>query len=127
MSAWSHLKNAEHIDNILVHVKAHPEKWEAARNAAQGAAQGAAYGAAYEAAVGAVQAARKQHLMGVVGGAAYGEAYYVARNAILALIAYDNCGYMLKLPEDQVRVLAGLEVKGASLLLPAVIAMGESK
>ena len=41
-TAWAHLPNAAHIDRILAHLKAHPDKWTAA-------AWGAAWGAAWDA------------------------------------------------------------------------------
>ena len=36
MTAWAHLPNAAHIDQVLAHLKAHPEKWTAAWSAAWG-------------------------------------------------------------------------------------------
>jgi len=41
------------------------------------------------------------------------------------LIAWDDCGYILDLPPDVVRTLAGAGNPAAVLLLPAVIAMYE--
>ena len=43
MAEWSHLPNAGHIDRILAHLKANPEKWSAAGDAAYYAAGNSPY------------------------------------------------------------------------------------
>ncbi|RPJ30122.1 MAG: hypothetical protein EHM17_17260 [Verrucomicrobiaceae bacterium] len=48
-----------------------------------------------------------------------------AWDAARCLIAWDDCGYILDLPPDVVRTLAGAGNHAAVLLLPAVIAMYE--
>ncbi len=94
-TAWSHLPNARHIDRILAHLEAHPDKWDAARAAAYTAARDAARAAARDA----------------------------ARAAIVALVAWDNCAHLLELTPDQLRVYSRLsDDPAAVLLLPAVIA-----
>jgi hypothetical protein len=85
-SEWSHLPNAAHIDRVLAHVKAHPDRWDAARVTAWGA----------------------------------------DRDAIAALIAWDDCANILDMPADAVRLLAASGHHPAVLLLPAVLAMEEN-
>jgi hypothetical protein len=48
-----------------------------------------------------------------------------ALGAISALIAWDDCAYLLDLPIDEVRVTASKGNHAAVLLLPAVIALQE--
>ena len=95
---WSHLPNAAHIDAVLASLKANPNEWGAAWGAARDVARGAAYDAAWEAA----------------GDAAW--------YAIAALIAYNDCAYMLESDPDELRVLSKLGVDAATLMIPAAIA-----
>ena len=88
-SAWHDLPNAHHIDRIFAHLKANPDKWNAARDAAWNAATGAAMG------------------------------------AILALMAWDDCAYLLDQKPEHVKIIALLGHEASILLEPAVIAMYE--
>ena len=99
MSKWSHLPNAKHIDAIIADVKANPEKWNAAWDAALIAARDAAH-------VAARYAAR-----------------YAAWDAAAALIAWDECSYLLEMKPDQVKVQALLGNQAAVLMLAAGIAL----
>ena len=98
-TAWAHLPNAKHIDRVLSDVRAHPQRWGAARDAARDAAWDAARGAALDA----------------------------ARGACAALIAWDDAGDLLDLPVDTVRLLAGCGHHSAVLMLPACIALNGEK
>jgi hypothetical protein len=101
MNAWEDLPNAKHIDWVLASLKQYPEIWDAAYSAA--------WGAAYEAAYDAAQSGR----------ASCDAAY----DAILALVAYDDCAHLLDMPSDRLKIWAVLtEQPAAALLLPAVIA-----
>ena len=115
MAEWSYFPNAVHIDRILAHLREHPEKWSTASNAAGNAAWNAAGYAARDAAWNAA------------GYAARHAAWYAARGAILALIAYDDCTYLLNMTPEQLEIYAHLGARGAWLLLPAVIAMNENE
>ena len=55
--------------------------------------------------------------------AARGAAWGAAWGACVALVAWDDCGYILDMPADAVRLLAGVGNHAAILLLPAVLAM----
>ena len=106
-TAWAHLPNAAHIDRVLAHLKQHPDRWNAARGAARGAAWDAAWGAAR--------------------GAARGAAWNAAWDVIAALVAWDDCAYLLDQTPDFLR--AQINLVGdhrAILLLPAVIAMKDT-
>jgi len=92
-TAWAHLPNAAHVDWVLASMKKNPEKWSAAWDAAGYEAQNAAWGAAWDVAEGAA------------GGAAGGAVLKAAWDAILALLAWDDCAYILELPEDALKVL----------------------
>ena len=119
MSQWSNLPNAAHIDRVLAHMKAHPDKWVAARDAAYDAAWVAARDAAWVAAWVAVQ----DTALGATWVAARDTARGAARDACVALVAWDEAGDLLSAPVATVRFLAQEEVHAAVLLLPAVIAM----
>ena len=122
-TAWAHLPNATHIDRVLAHLKQHPDRWEAARGAARGAAWGAARGAALDAAWEATRGAA----LDAAWGAALDAVWGVARGAVVALIAWDDCAYLLdqtpELLQAQINLVGD---RRAVLLLPAVVAMRET-
>ena len=119
MSKWSHLPNAAHIDRILADLKANPDRWSAAWDAARDAAWTAAYNAARDAAYNAARDA--------AWTAARDAAAYTAIDAILALIAYDNCAYLLNEKPEDVHMFALLGQPTAILLYPACLALSEQK
>ena len=102
---WADFPNAQYIDRIIAHLKANPKKWDATYNAARDAAWDAAWDAAYDAAW-------------VAAGVA-------ARGAILALIVWDDCAYLLDQKPEHVKIIALLGHEASILLEPAVIAMYE--
>ena len=119
---WAHLPNAKHIDRVLASLKAHPKKWKAAQTGAQTAAQTAARNAAWNAAWNAAR------------NAAWSAVYIEARNAawnaawsaISALIAWDDCAYMLELPEDALKLLRAVGNEQALLLSAAAKILKET-
>jgi hypothetical protein len=136
-TAWAHLPNALHIDRILADLKARPDVWGAARDAAWGAARDAAWDAAWDAARDAAWDAAwdaaRDAAWGAAWGAAQGAAWDdawdavwdaalgAARDALLALIAWDDCSHLLSYTPDEVRALAAIGSPAATLLLPAVL------
>ena len=116
---WAHLPNAKHIDRILADMRAHPQRWSAARGAARSAALGAAWDAA--------RSAARSAAWGAAWGAVLGAAWDAARGACAALVAWDDAGDLLDLPVDAVRLLAGVGHHSAVLMLPACIAFNSTK
>ena len=138
-NAWDHLPNAKHIDKVLAHVKAHPEKWQRAWNDSYEILSptsqymkpdgewftmwSAAWDAAYEKSVsigrinlwGACQDVTWTIIQGSGRNSAWG--------ALHALMIYDDCTYMLDLTPEQIHLYACLGVPAAVLLEPAVRAM----
>jgi hypothetical protein len=153
MSAWSHLPNAAHIDRVIATLKKHPMIWNVDRNvirntaynkaryaictafdedkmreAAFDAALSAAFDEAWNAAFDEAWNARQDANSDADRWAAWDSAWDSARDALHALIAYDDCEQYLNMPSDQLRVLALLSEHSASvLLLPAVIAFEQIK
>ena len=132
---------------MLAHMKQHPARWSASRNAAWGAAwdasrnaawgaawdasRNAAWGAAWDAARGAAWNAAWDAARGAARGAAWTAAGDAARGAawgsIAALVAWDDCAYLLDQAPDFLRAQINLvDDHRAVLLLPAVIAMKET-
>jgi hypothetical protein len=125
MNAWDNLPNAKHIDAILAHVKAHPQAWDAAWVAARGAAWVAARVAARDAARDAAEdAGRYAGRYAILAHAkAPSQAWGAVRDAVLALVAWDDASEVLAMPVDAVKLLASCSDHRAVLLLPAVMAM----
>ena len=134
-NAWDHLPNAKHIDRIMQSLKDDPAAWDAAWDAAGAAAGVAAWVAVWDAVgVAAMAAARDAAWAAAMAaaraaaGVAAGDAAEVAAEvAARALIAWDDCAYLLDTDPDKVRVLALLGQPAAILLLPAVIAFDQVK
>ena len=134
-TAWAHLPNAAHIDRVLAHLKQHPARWSAAWDATRGAAWDAwtaARGAAWDAAWDAARSAARGAAWGAARDAAWdaardpawSAAWDAARSAIAALVAWDDCAYLLDQAPDFLRAQINLTGEPAALLLlPAVIAM----
>jgi len=125
-TAWAHLPNAAHVDWVLASMKKNPEKWSAAWDAAWYAAEGAAWDAAWNAAEGAAEGAAGGAAGGAVLEAALDEAWDAAGGAILALVAWDDCAYMLELPEDALKVLRAVGNEQAILLSVAANILKET-
>ena len=117
-TAWAHLPNAAHIDRVLASLEKNPEKWDEAQYAAWGAAGGAAGGAAWDVATYEVKK--------IVRNAARDAAWNTAWDAILALLAWDDCAYMLELPEDALKVLRAVGNEQAILLSVAANILKET-
>ena len=94
-TTWSHLPNAKHIDRIIADLGKNTGAWTAAWDAEWYAAW----------------------------NAASADARTVARGAILALIAYDDCAYLLDEKPEHVQMLGLLGNQAALLLYPACVAM----
>ena len=152
MMPWGHLPNAKHIDRVLANLRVHPEEWGAAWYAVRGAAWDAARSATWDAARSAAWGAARGAVGDAVGdavwdtawdavgdaaGGAAGDAVWdaarsatwnaarnAAEDAVCALVAYDDCAYLLDLSPDVVRAHYALtDEPAALLLLPAVIAL----
>ena len=125
-NAWDDLPNAKHIDRVLAHVAAHPEEWHASLDAAWDAARDAVYwDAARDATRHAVWVAARVAVWDATRHAVWDAARDAARVAARCLFAWDDCAYILDLPPDAVRTLAGSGNHAAVLLYPAVQAMYE--
>ena len=113
-TAWAHLPNAAHVDRILASLEKNPEKWSTAQDAAWDAAHTVAWDAAtYE-------------VKKIVRDAARGAAWDTSWDAIIALLAWDDCAYMLELPEDVLKVLRAVGNQQAILLSAAANILKET-
>jgi hypothetical protein len=122
-TAWADLPNAKYIDLVIASLKKNPAKWFTARYVARGAAWDAASTAAREAA----RDAARDAAWGAVRYEAQGMARDAARGAALALIAWDDCGYLLEEKPEDVKILALLGNHAAVLLYPAYLALQGTK
>jgi hypothetical protein len=130
-TAWADLPNAKYIDLVMDSLKKNPAVWSAAWGAVWGAAWGAVWGAAWDAASTAAREAASDAARDAAWGAAWGAARTTARNAAwgaaLALIAWDDYGYLLKENPENVKMLALLGNQAAVLLYPACVALQNTK
>jgi len=126
-TAWDDLPNAKHIDRILADLKRNPYNWgaawTAARNAAWNAAMTAARNAAWSAERYAAWDAARTAAWSAARTAASDAAFNTAWGAILALVAYDDCAYLLDEKPEHVQILALLGNEKALLLYQACLAL----
>ena len=120
---WAHLPNAPHIDRVIASVKAHPDQWVGGRGVAWNTEWDAGRSAEYNA---AWLVAREAALEAALE-AAWWAARYFAQYAILALVAYDDCAYMLDSDPGELAILAAFGDPRAVLLLPACKALQSIK
>jgi len=126
-TVWAHLPNAKHIDWVLASLKANPKKWAAVWYAI--------WDAAYGAALDAIDDAGRYETFDAANNAAYNTASDTARDAarsaaydaILALIAYDDCAYMIESEIGELKIIAAFGDPRAILLLPACIVYNETR
>ena len=149
-TAWADLPNAKYINMIMYSLKENTA-WvavkdtardavkdtarDAAYNAAKGAARDAAWDAAYnsarDAAWDAVKDTARDAAKGAVKGDPWGAAWTAPYNAAKgaawdaasALIAWDDCGYLLDAKPEDVKMLALLGNKAAIMLYSACVAL----
>jgi len=126
-TAWADLPNAKHIDRILADLKKNPDKWRAAWDAERYAAWDAARDAAWNAARGDARDAARYAAWDAARNAAWNAAWYAAWyaawGAISALIAYDDCAYLLDEKPEHVQMLALFGNEKALLLYQACVAL----
>jgi hypothetical protein len=126
-TAWSDLPNAKYIDLVIASMKKNPAVWSAAWAAAKDTAWDAAWAVARDAARNAARNAAWYAARNAAWDAARNAARGAARGAILALIAWDDCGYLLEEKPENVKMLALLGNQAAVLLYIACLALQHTK
>ena len=129
---WDCLPNAKHIDQVLASLKSHPKKW---RTSSEAAKRDITWLEAWNAAWCSEDAVGRYNIWYTAWNAAnaitykatYDAAWYAAKGAILALIVYDDCGYMIESEVGELKIIAKLGDPRAILLLPACIIYNETK
>ena len=146
---WAHLPNAVHIDRVIASARVHLDHWarawatpawDAPKTVAWKATRSTVrddgdtvQAAAWNALLAQVRSAQwrdaREVLTDQVRLAQYAArevltdqvrlAQYAAWDALLALIAFDDCAYMLDSEPDELAVLAAFGNTKAVLLLPA--------
>ena len=115
---WSHLPNAVHIDRVIASVKSRPDQWGIAQNAVNDKDWNVAWDKA---------TADITNWVDVWDTVWNFVRNTVARDALLCLIAYDDCAYMLDSEVGELKILAALGDHKAILLLPACVALNAIK
>ena len=114
---WDHYPNAKHIDKVLAHVKANPDKWNNDKAFEQTAMWNEAWFALQKDAWDEVWATITLHAPN------WGISRWSVPGVLHALITYDDCGYMLDFTPEQIHLYACLGMPAAVLLEPAVRVM----
>ena len=113
MSRWANLPNAEHIDHVVASWKADPGRWIAVNESAWDTARRDTRRLAR----GIIQPMSMSQWMSL------NTVRWPVKDAVLALVAWDNCAHLLDSEPDEVKLLAKLGVPAAILLYPACITL----
>lgn len=112
--AWDDLPNAKHIYRVLDRGRARMDEWAKARLDAQRPEWTAAW------------LESRKEIERLSRHSIWDEVWIVARGVgmgAIALVAWDDCAYILDLHPDGVTMLAGSGNHAAVLLLPAVLVL----
>ena len=125
MTAWANLPNAVHIDRVVASALANPSQWVEARGVAQEAVRAEVWCKAWSTVQDAGRSAEWWEVRAEVWAVrtewatAWREAYETLQDALLALIAFDDCGYMLDSDPGELAIIAKFGNTKAVLLLSA--------
>jgi hypothetical protein len=127
-TAWAGLPNARYIDWVIESMTQYPDLWLAPAGRSKDALTHTAYHAAWEAAWARAWAVASDDEVSTAKAAVWvlatGCSWCSARQAVmggaldtlLALLAYDRCGYLIESDPGEVEFLAALGDPGALLL-----------
>jgi hypothetical protein len=128
MSAWNNLPNAYHIDGVIASLKEYPQIWGAVYVAISDEAWDEARDAALNEAWNVSCNTARKMAWHAAWDDVWNSSYDATRDAILALIAYDDCDQYLSMTSEELRAWSLLtEHPAAVLLLPAVVAFERIK
>ena len=121
---WSHLPNAKYINWVIASSKEHPENWVGAINSTGDKVQ---YHRSRSNTYGLIkdQVSWYEARSGLL--ATNDEVWIPTTGAVIALIAYDDCGYMIESDVDELKLIAAFGAERAIMLLPACIIYNETK
>jgi hypothetical protein len=124
MSSWSNLPNAQLIDEILAHETISPKRWHNLGNEISHDLWSVSY---HEALKCINHLGRNIIMLDIMNSRSDNpySTYDAVEDAVLALLAFDNYGYILECTPEEVMVMAVLGNKAAPLLYPASIAMSD--
>ena len=128
MIEWSHLPNSHHIDWVIESVKQNPKLWREAWREARAPARHAAFGIVWDRANDMTKTTVKDAAYAATDtrwlkayAARWNAAREVASDALLTLVAYDDCDQYLNMGYEKLLMYAKLSEKPqAILLLPMV-------
>ena len=117
---WAHLPNAVHIGRVLASLNSNPDQWRAAWESRSWDQLYAAWEAAHDILKEHGRQSAWVAARNVVWDATSADvAREATEYALLALVAYDECAYMLDSDPGELAILAALGDNRAVLILPA--------
>ncbi len=119
---WAHLPNAIHFDRLVVSIKYNAHLWAGTFNLPEDRNRNV--DTAWDTAWHLIQHTYARKIYTDICYFAYS---WQGRMAFTALIAYDDCAYMLDSDPGELAILAAFGDPRAILLLPACIALAKEK
>ena len=124
---WDNLPNAKYIDAILASVRAYPSEWDASWCSVHCADWTVKWNLSYNSIQTVPQIAAWNAFHDVIRNKKMSRAWIALWGAGAALIAYDDCAYMLESDPGELAILAAFGDQRAILLLPACKALAAIK
>ncbi len=127
MSSWSHLPNAVYIDRIVASVKANSVEWDQAYKISENLKLShiTGWSPAYELCQTPDLHWIWHDVWSHLAFDSYNSSEVSAWQAITALIAWNDCGYMVDSDPGELAILAKFGTPAAILLLAACIAISK--
>ena len=125
---WSHLPNAAHIDRILESLRSHLGQWvEVSTDRRRAAAQAGQWMVSWDVMIALARRVEWLEVEATARTSAGITCCHMAWDALLCLVAYDDCGYMIDSEVSELKMLAALGDHKAISLLPACVAFNAIK
>lgn len=126
MNSWDHLPNARHIDKVLSSMVPGASRWRAAWTEVRTTSH-----YSFPVARKIVHELSRDRIFDDIltqvrwlsPKSTDGASRMAAKNALLALVAYDDCNHLISSPVDEVKLLANLGDARACLLLSLRLAI----
>ena len=117
---WDHLPNSKYIDWIISSVRLYPDQWALSLDK-QTIISEKARRAAYDRVLSVGRLPERALAFRAIADITQKPIWYIAAQANLALIAWDDCAYMIESEVGELEIIAKFGDPRAILLLPACI------
>ena len=124
---WSDLPNAVHIDQVIASFKSNPDQWKELHSTSRSRACATAWEVLHYVGQYTIRRSAVDSLANIMYKVKQEEVAMAVSSALICLLSYDDCSYMLDSDVEELKILAAFGDERAILLLPACIAFHSIK